>query len=108
MKLVYKSLLIWSICITHVHSSEIYIYITLSSQDKVAKKIKTYFNQSYSIPNQLITIKLKDSCKSLDNRFLEICFDKNKELVSLTKENKEEIFQSLLVFSQTEGGYNAN
>ena len=85
MKLLFSFILIFLVNTSQTYSSEIHIFYLIENDKKIAQNIADIFSVDYSIPYALIKIKLVRACRSIDERFLELCIDESKELLEDAK-----------------------
>ena len=78
------------------HARIISIYYV--EHQMIAKQLKQRFMEKHHIPSQIISVFKINKCRSLDQRYLEVCINKKGELIELSSKNIELKINALKVF----------
>lgn len=96
MKSIFSILLL---SVFSTQASQITIAYQSDKHIDISKHIKKRFEQTYSIPQELISVVKVDYCKSLDERFLEFCIKKDSDLILLNSDKSQQKIRSLKIFN---------
>ncbi len=95
----FKHLLLLIFFLPQAYASKVQIYFELE-QKQMANIVRTIFQDKYNIPKELIEVKKTTNCRLKDERYLEVCVQRNKELIILSKDI-ERVKRPLKIFTKS-------